>query len=329
MKRSFIFSMLLVLSVLLLSSTGYSQRQVSDFGALKIRAVGDNVGLLFLFEGTGPHVVAFGSETPDITVIDPRGPGLGKIIVDKVHNAADGPVTTIINTSPHRAGSNPEFPDVTTIIAHENTKAAMAKMEAFKGANAKFLPNKTFTDTLSITVETVGAGEGTNRIDLYHFGPGHTNGDTVVVFPSLNTVYMSDLFPGRAVPPIDTANGGSALKFHDTLSKAIETLKTVYGFQKFGVLADADTSKPGLKIVMPGREPGPPGPYLPTWLAPNVLDEYASFINALVIDIKDAFEKGKSVDEAVDGLTLPDQYKNHDMEHARTFVEAAYNELKR
>ena len=114
MKRRFIFSMLLVLSVLLLSSTGYSQQQVSDFGALKIRAVGDNVGLLFLFEGTGPHVVAFGSETPDITVIDPRGPGLGKIIVDKVHNAADGPVITIINTGPHRAGSNAEFPDATT-----------------------------------------------------------------------------------------------------------------------------------------------------------------------------------------------------------------------
>ncbi len=321
--------MLLVLSVLLLSSTGYSQKQLADFGALKIRAVGDNVGLLFLFEGEGPHVVAFGSETPDITVIDPRGPGLGKIIVDKVHNAADGPITTIINTSPHRAGSNAEFPDATTIIAHENTKAAMAKMEAFKGANAKFLPNKTFTDTLSITVKTVGESEGTNRIDLHHFGPGHTNGDTIVVFPSLNTVYMSDLFPGRAVPLIDTANGGSALKFHDTLSKAIATLKTVYGFQRFGVLADADTSKPGLKIVMPGREPAPPGPYVPMWLVPNVLDEYASFINELVIDVKDAFEKGESVDEAVDGLTLPDQYKNHDMEHARTFVEAAYNELKR
>ena len=330
MKRRFIFSMLLVLSVLLLSSTGYSQQQVSDFGALKIRAVGDNVGLLFLFEGEGPHVVAFGSETPDITVIDPRGPGLGKIIVDKVHNAADGPVVTIINTGPHRAGSNAEFPDATTIIAHENTKAAMAKLEAFKGANAKFLPNKTFTDTLSMTVETVGAGEGTNRIDLHHFGPGHTNGDTVVVFPSLNTVYMSDLFPGRAVPPIDTANGGSALKFHDTLSKAIATLRTEYGFLgENASLAVADASRPGLKIVMPGRELAPPGPYVPTWLFPNVLDEYASFINELVIDVKDAFEKGKSVDEAVDGLTLPDQYKNHDMEHARTFIEAAYNELKR
>ena len=310
MRRQFVFGVLL-LAIAALSVDRVAYAQDAD---LKMRAVGDNVGLLFLFEGDdGPHVLAFGAEDPAITIIDPRGPGLAETIVRKVHNGADGPVTTIINTNARRAGSNSEFLKATTIIAHENTKAAMAKLDAFKGANAKFLPNKTFTDTLSLTVKTVGEEDGTNRLNLYHCGPAYSDGDTVVVFLSLNTVYMGDLFPGRMVPLIDTENGGSALAFPDTLAKAVTTLKAV----------------PGLKIVMPGREPAPPGPYVPTWLRPAVLDDYLDFTRDLVAAVKTAFEAGKSPDEAVAGLKLPDRYKNYDMTGVPAFVMAAYGELKR
>ena len=41
----------------------------------------------------------------------------------------------------------------------------MAKMDAFKGDNAKFLPKKTFKDRMSI-------GSGKDRIDLHYFGAG-------------------------------------------------------------------------------------------------------------------------------------------------------------
>ena len=58
----------------------------------------------------------------------------------KVANVTDRPVKRIINTNAFNSGSNAEFPDVIEIIAHENTKAIMARMEAFSGANAKFLP---------------------------------------------------------------------------------------------------------------------------------------------------------------------------------------------
>ena len=78
----------------------------------------------------------------------------------------------------------------------------MERMDAFKGAAARFLPDTTFQDTLTI-------GEGRDRIDLYYFGPAHTNGDIVVVFPGKRVAYLGDLFPGKTVPVIDAANGGS------------------------------------------------------------------------------------------------------------------------
>jgi glyoxylase-like metal-dependent hydrolase (beta-lactamase superfamily II) len=62
---------------------------------------------------------------------------------------------------------------------------------------------------------------------LYYFGPGHTNGDAIVVFPTLRTAHMGDLFAGRGVPLVDVANGGSVLHYPETLNKAYNGIKNV------------------------------------------------------------------------------------------------------
>src|SRR6266516_4801622 len=82
------------------------------------------------------------------------------------------------------------------IVAHENTKTNMEKMDAFKGDNAKFLPKKTYKDKM-----TLGAGK--DRIDLYYFGRGHTNGDTWVVFPALRVMHTGDMFAWKDAPTLD------------------------------------------------------------------------------------------------------------------------------
>src|SRR6185312_9911442 len=105
-------------------------------------------------------------------------------------------------------------------VAHENTKANMARMDEFKGENAAFLPKKTFKDRLSLVA-------GKSTIDLYYFGAGHTNGDTVIVFPALRTLVMGDLFARKWAPLVDAGNGGSALEYPQTLSKAIAGIRNV------------------------------------------------------------------------------------------------------
>jgi len=85
----------------------------------------------------------------------------------------------------------------------------MMKMDAFKGANAKFLPKRTFKDKLTL-------GSGKDRMDLYYFGRGHTNGDTWIVYPAVRVMQTGDIFAWKDAPLIDTANGGSGLEYPDT-----------------------------------------------------------------------------------------------------------------
>ena len=101
-----------------------------------------------------------------VTVVDTKLSNYGPSIIEKIKKVTDKPITTIINTHTHgdHTGSNEGFPNV-EIVAHENTKANMAKMPAFKDDKAKFLPSKTYKDKLSV-------GRGKDRIDLYYFGPG-------------------------------------------------------------------------------------------------------------------------------------------------------------
>jgi len=37
-------------------------------------------------------------------------------------------------------------------------------------------------------------GSGQNRVELFNFGPAHTSGDTIVVFPAARTAHFADLF---------------------------------------------------------------------------------------------------------------------------------------
>ena len=127
-------------------------------------------------------------------------------------------VTTIINTHTHgdHVSGNVEFPATVEVVAHENTAANMQEMRAatqprrgqppniFKANNGRGLPKRTFKDRMTL-------GSGADRIDLYYFGRGHTNGDAWVVFPALRVMHAGDIFSGKNIPVLDAVNGGSGL----------------------------------------------------------------------------------------------------------------------
>src|SRR5262249_24482198 len=120
--------------------------------ALEIQKVKDN---LYQITGGGGNTAVFVTDS-GVVVIDTKNPGNGQAILDKIKTVTDKPVTTIINTHTHgdHTGSNEFFTGKVEFIAQENTKTLMAKMDAFKGDKAKFLPSKTYKDKL-----TVGKGK--------------------------------------------------------------------------------------------------------------------------------------------------------------------------
>src|SRR6185436_20509194 len=123
---------------------------------------------------SGGNVSVFITDS-GVTLVDTKLATWGQALLDKVKSITPKPVTMIINTHTHgdHTGNDDKFGKV-ELIAHENTKANMAKMPAFAGDKAQFLPSKTFTNTLTI-------GKGASQIDLHYFGRAHTNGDAVKI----------------------------------------------------------------------------------------------------------------------------------------------------
>ena len=230
-----------------------------------------------------------------VVIVDTKLAGWGQVILDKVKTVTDKPVTMIINTHTHgdHTGSNSMFSPTVDTVAHENTKANMAKMDAFKGDNAKFLPKKTYQDKLTI-------GSGKNRMDLYYFGRGHTNGDTWIVFPALRVMHTGDMFAWKDAPTLDRNNGGSGVEYAATVGKALATIK------------DVDT-------LIVGHSP------LRTLAE---LKEYQQFMTDFVNVVKEAQKAGKSVDEAAAAVNLTAKYKDYKNERYRPAIQAIYDELK-
>jgi cyclase len=267
--------------------------------ATKIEKVKDN---LYMITGSTPvpreafsggNTAVFVTDA-GVVIVDTKLAGWGQVILDKIKTVTDKPVTTIINTHTHgdHTGSNSMFAPTVEIIAHENTKANMAKMDAFKGDNAKFLPKRTYQDKLTL-------GKGRDEIDLYYFGRGHTNGDTWVVFPALRVMHTGDMFAWKDAPTLDRNNGGSGLEYAQTVGKVLATVK------------DVDTLIVG---------------HSPLRTVPE-LREYQQFMNEFVAAVQEAKKAGKSVDDAAASIDLSGKYKDYKNDRYKGAIQAIYDEL--
>ena len=270
--------------------------------ATKIEKVKDN---LYMITGSAPaprenfsggNTAVFITDT-GVVVVDTKLAGWGPTIIERIRTVTNKPVVMLINTHTHgdHTGSNNGFPATVDIVAHENTKANMMKMDAFKGDKAAFLPKKTFKDTMTL-------GSGKEQINLYYFGAGHTNGDAMVYFPALRVLQTGDLFARKDAPRIDGANGGSGVAYPQTLSKAVASLKNV-----------------AVDVVVPGHAP------LMKW---SDLQEYQRFTADLLNEVQAARRAGKNADAAAASINLSNKYKGYTSEGMKLAVQAIYEELK-
>ena len=317
MKRIFVLCALMMLGMLFPAAAGdRSQPRQPQPGARIVRMRTLRPGdVLYVLLGGGGNTLALMRED-GVVVIDTKLPGWGRPILDAIQAVSDRPVTMIVNTHAHadHTGGNAEFPAVTEIVAHERTKAHMQQIDAFKGSNARFLPNRT------VAGKKTTLFDGPDRIDLYYFGAGHTDGDLVVVFPEKRIAYFGDLFPSKAAPFIDTANGGSGVAFPQTLASAAAEItgvnQVVTGHEE-GLVTQRDPSAVSVDITTPRTM---------RWAD---VQEYADFNRDFLAAVREARQAGKTADEAAATLRLPEKYKAYDMQRARANVEAIYNELRK
>jgi glyoxylase-like metal-dependent hydrolase (beta-lactamase superfamily II) len=311
MKRALTLIAILCVGVL---AMGVAHGQ-TDSAAIRIEKVKEN---LFIITGgrPGQSGTVSGNTTvfvaaSGVVLVDTKLPGFGNALLEQVRSVTSKPVTTIINTHTHadHTGSNHEFPRTVEFVAHENTRANMLKMEMFQGDKAAFVPTRTFADRMSLLSDQ-------DRIDLYYFGRGHTNGDTVIVLPALRVAVFGDLFARKWAPLVDAANGGSAVAYPQTVAKAIAALTGVDSVIT-GHATTTIRSGQGASSVVRSN---------PVMTKAD-LQEYADFLREFVTAAQAARKAGQTVDEAVKGLKLSDRFRNYDMANARADVQRVYEEL--
>ncbi len=299
MKRGIILGAVIAVGILSVVVNALQGPPQAALDAAQIQQVKGN---LYYIGGVGPgnrdafsggNIGVFVGDQ-GVTIVDTKLPAWGQAILDRIRSVTDKPVVSIINTHTHgdHVGSNDFFPE-TVVVAHVNTKANMEMMDAFKGDGAMFLPKRTYGDRLSL-------GTGEDRIDLYHFGAGHTNGDTFVVFPALRVVHTGDMFAWKDAPFLDRNNGGSGVAFPETLAKAVAAIKNV------------DT-------VIPGHIP------VTTW---SDLEEYQRFNADVLAAAREGISAGQSAEEVAASLDLSGTYPEYTSERVEAAIVAIYDELQ-
>jgi cyclase len=177
-------------------------------------------GNLHVIPGAGGNTVVFVTSA-GVVLVDTKLANNGEAIMKQVRTVSDRPVTMIINTHSHpdHIGSNDYFPASVEVVTHENTRKWMAA-NAKVAANPVVMPDQTYTDRM-----TLGSGE--DRIELYYFGAGHTDGDAFIVFPALRAMMAGDIFAWKMAPLIDANAGGSVVALPDTLEKTLKGIPNV------------------------------------------------------------------------------------------------------
>jgi cyclase len=283
MRRGLLLGTLIGVGALSIAVSGQAPGpSAAAIKAAQIEKVKDN---LYIITGSGAdnqdtfsggNVAVFITDA-GVTLVDSKLPGFGPTILERVKTVTNKPITRIINTHTHgdHTGSNGFFGASIESIVHENARASMSKMPEFSAANAQFLPKRTYKDKLTV-------GSGKDQIDLYHTGRGHTNGDTFVVFTALRTMHVGDMFAWKALPYVDTDNGGSVVQQPDSLAKA--------------------AAVPNVDTIIPG--------HIPVGTI-NDLKEYAAFTKDFVDFARASVKAGKTADQAASEYKVNPRFKGY------------------
>jgi len=192
-----------------------------DFSQVQIKTtkVSNN---FYTLEGQGGTIGVLTG--PDgVLMVDAQFAPLTDKIVAAIQQISDGRIRFLINTHVHgdHTGGNENLGKMgVTIIAREQLRARLMKPNP--GANgapgvpapAMALPVVSYDAPITIHMN----GEDVKLIPV---PAAHTDGDTMVYFPTADVIMIGDFYRSTGYPNIDRANGGSLKGMLDGLNLAI------------------------------------------------------------------------------------------------------------
>jgi len=265
MKNKNIFQFILTITIVvcIFLIPCHAQEKVT----FELEKVAENIYCLY---GSGGNIGILKGKD-QILLVDAQFARTSAQCLAKIKTIANLPIRYLINTHYHgdHTSGNPILGEGALIISHENCLATLQKnLKPEQTADQMGLPKQTFKDKKLIKVN----GE---EVLLFHPGPAHTCGDTIVIFKKAKVIHAGDLFFHAMPPYIDVKDGSNTKNW-------IKTIKMLA--QKF----------PDYKII--------PGHGKVTTMK-NFL-KFASYLTYLREKVTAAIKSGKSRDEAMKSIDM-------------------------
>jgi cyclase len=166
---------------------------------------------LYMITGGGANTLV--RVTSDgLIVVDTKNPSDEnyKRLTEEIASVSNLPVKFVLNTHHHpdHVGNNQKFIDAgAQVVALDALKTRMASDPRTKDIPG--LPTVTFAKDYVLK-------SGGVEVQAHSYGRGHTGDDTMVYFPDLKVVMVSDQITD-GTPLVDFANGGSAVEWTQIL----------------------------------------------------------------------------------------------------------------
>ncbi|MBN1224678.1 MAG: MBL fold metallo-hydrolase [Candidatus Aminicenantes bacterium] len=180
-----------------------------DFSKVEFQTVKVTEEVFFLAGGGGNIAVLIGND--GLFVVDTSFAELYEKVKAAIQKISDKSVKLVALTHQHydHVNGNQDFAESGALIcAHENVRKGMQIQWSFPGLPEippypeVALPVLTFVDSISIHIND-------EEIRIFHLGPGHTTGDSIIHFIKANVIHVGDLYFNGGYPFIDVPHGGS------------------------------------------------------------------------------------------------------------------------
>lgn len=271
-----------------------------DFDKAEVTTEEVSEGFYVLF-GLGGNI-AVSSGEDGVLIVDDQFPELIPAIEKVINGLGGKEIDFAVNTHwhfDHAEGNLALGPGGTKIISHANSREMMQGDHVINLVVAAYeqkaypqnaLPVITFQRDMQLHFNN-------QQIDLLHFGPAHTTGDTAIIFRGDNAVHLGDVFNNAGYPFIDAGNGGGIDGVIEFCTRVLEVI-------------DKDT------VVIPGH--GPITDYA-------TLEAYVAMLSDVRGKIAGLIESGASLEDIYAAKPTADY--DEKFGDNRGFINRAYTSL--
>lgn len=271
-----------------------------DMSTAEITSEQVTEGLHVLFGVGGNIAVTIGED--GVLIVDDQFPELIPAIEKVINGLGGKEIDFAVNTHwhfDHAEGNLALGPGGTKIISHANSREMMQGDHVINLVVAAYEQKAYPQDALPVITfqRDMQLHFNNQQIDLLHFGPAHTTGDTAIIFRGDNAVHLGDVFNNAGYPFIDAGNGGGIDGVIEFCTRVLEVI-------------DKDT------VVIPGH--GPITDYA-------TLEAYVAMLSDVRGKIAGLIESGASLEDIYAAKPTADY--DEKFGDNRGFINRAYTSL--